>query len=528
MRTTRVLRSAVVLATCAIVVAACSGGGGEDPESGPAATGGTLTAQLTEPSALAPSQNCYESECSRVLRLIHEPLLTVDLDTGELAYDGLLKSVRSDDNTTWTLGIEPDRSFHNGEPVDADAFIRAWNWSADPANEADTTGFLSKIEGYGEGKELSGLRKVDDQTLRVTLSAPFALFPTTLSYGNAFYPMAQECLADVDACNESPIGTGPYRMRGVWEHSQGITVERWPGYRGEMTANPDTIDFQMTTDLVAAWRAFQAGQLDITRVDPTIFAEAQAQLGDRLLMSETGNLAYMGFPVTNAPFDEKLMRQAVSMAFDRQLIIDKVLNGIFEPSTGLVPPVIPGAQEDACGYCRYDPQRAKQLFARAGGRPGMTVDLWFNPGGGHDAWVQAIGNQLKQHLGVEYKLQTREWAQFLEILEDQAFTGPFRAGWLPDYPANENYLRPLLATGGDANFTGYSSERVDDLVTRGDRAASPEQAQRFYQQAEDAALEDMPILPLWVSKAPTAYSPEVDNVSYNIIDEVPLNEVTVD
>lgn len=538
MRTKTPLRCAAVAASFALLVAACGGGGGGNEGSGgnggdsgsgggASAQGGTLTAQLTEPSALAPAQDCYESECSSVLNMINDPLVSVDLDSGELTYDGLLESIETDDNQVFTVTIKDGMKFQNGEPVNADAFIRAWNYSADPKNEMDTTGFLAKIEGYGKGSELSGLKKVDDMTFEVTLADPFQLFPTTMSYSNAFAPVAQECFDDLKKCNEKPIGTGPYMMDGPWQHSQGITVSRWDGYQGEQTANPDTIKFQMTTDLVSAWRAFQAGQIDITELDPTIYQEAKASEGDRVLLSETGNFSYMGFPTKTAPFDDAKMRQAVSMAFDRQLIIDNVLNGIYEPSQGIVPPVIPGSQENACEFCQYDPQKAKQLFKEAGGKPGMTLNLWFNAGSGHDSWVEAIGNQLKQNLGVQFKLQPREWAQYLEVLDAGDFTGPFRLGWLPDYPAAENYLRPIVATGGDSNYTDYSNKELDGLLAKGDQAESEEQATEFYQQAEDIALQDMPILPLWVSQAPTVYSADVSNVSYNILDEVPLNEVTV-
>jgi oligopeptide transport system substrate-binding protein len=532
MRTKTPLRCAAAAATFALLVAACGGGGGGNEGSGEAPTGeaaqgGTVTAQLTEPSALAPAQDCYESECSTVLNLINDPLISVDLDTGELVYDGLLESVETEDNTVFTVKIKPDLTFQNGEPINADAFIRAWNYSADPANEMDTTGFLAKVEGYGEGKELSGLKKVDDLTFEVTLADPFRLFPTTMSYSNAFAPIAQECFDDLKKCNESPIGTGAYQMDGVWNHSQSITVKRWNGYQGEQTANPDTIELQMTTDLVAAWRAFQAGQIDITSLDPTVFQEALASEGDRVLREQTGTLTYMGFPTKTAPWDDKVMRQAVSMAFDRQLIIDQVLNGIMDPAQGITPPVIPGAQENACEYCQYDPERAKQLFQQAGGQPGMTVDLWFNADAGHDGWVEAIGNQLKENLGVNFKLQAREWAQYLEVLDAGDFTGPFRLGWIPDYPAAENFLRPIVATGGDSNYTDYSSKQLDSLLAKGDQAETAEEAEQFYQQAEDVALEDMPILPLWVSQSATVYSDDVSNVTYNILDEVPLNEVTV-
>jgi oligopeptide transport system substrate-binding protein len=538
MRTKTPLRCAAAAATFALLVAACGGGGGsgdggtgesgDGPTTGAAAQGGTVTANLSEPSYLAPFSNCYESECSAVLRLINDPLLSVDLDSGEIVYDGLLESVEPNgDFTEFTLKLKEGRKFHNGEPVDVDSLMRAWNYSADPKNAQATTGFLSKIEGYGKGGEMSGLDKVDDLTMKVTLSSPFRVFPTTMAYANAFAPIAQECFDDLKKCNEAPIGTGPYMIDGVWNHSQGITVKRWPDYQGEVTANPDTIEFKISTDLVAAWRAFQAGQVDITELDPTVYNEAQSTVPDQVLLSKTGNFTYMGFPTKTEPFDSVKMRQAISLAIDRQLIIDKVLNGIYEPSTAITPPVIPGSQENACDFCQYDPERAKQLFQEAGGQPGMTLNLWFNAGGGHDGWVEAIGNQLKQNLGAEFKLQAREWAQYLEVLDAGDFTGPFRLGWLPDYPSTENYIRPLVSTGGDSNYSDYSNKQLDSLLAQGDQAETEEQSVEFYQQAEDIALQELPILPLWVSQAPTVFSTDVSNVSYNILDEVPYNEVVV-
>ncbi len=536
MRTKTPLRCAAVAATFALLAAACGGGGGNGGSgnsgsggapTGAAAQGGTLTAQLTEPSFLAPASNCYESECGQVLNLVDDPLVSVDLNSGALKFDGLLQSINTSDNKVFTIKIKPGKKFQNGEPVNADAFIRAWNYSADPKNEQATTGFLSKIQGYGKGSELSGVKKVNDLTIQVTLAQPFRLFPTTMSFSNAFAPMSQECFNDLKTCNEKPIGTGPYMMDGPWKHSQSITLKRWPGYQGEQAANPDVIRMQITTDLVSAFRAFQAGQIDITQLDPTVYQEAKAQYPDQVMLSRTGNFTYMGFPTKTAPWNDAKMRQAVSLAINRPLIIKQVLNGIYEPSTAIAPPVIPGSQQNACDFCRYDPQQAKQLFKEAGGKPGMTVNLWFNAGAGNDPWVEAIGNELKQTLGVQFKLQAREWAQYLEVLDANDFTGPFRLGWLPDYPAAENYIRPIVGCGGDSNYTGYCSKQLDALLAQGDQAKTAQQANQFYQQAEDIALKDMPIIPLWVSQAPTVYASNLSNVSYNITDEVPLNEVVV-
>ena len=158
------------------------------------------------------------------------------------------------------------------------------------------------------------------------------------------------------------------------------------------------------------------------------------------------------------------------MSIDRQLIVDQVLNGLAYPSTDIVTPPIPGSRDDACGYCVYDPEQAKALLEESGVTgEGETLQFYFNADAGHDAWVEAAARQVQENLGFDYKLQATEWAQYLELLDAQDFTGPFRLGWSLDYPSPENYLRPIVGTGGDSNYTGYSNPEVDDLLDAGRR-----------------------------------------------------------
>ncbi|HEX6246604.1 MAG TPA: ABC transporter substrate-binding protein, partial [Nocardioidaceae bacterium] len=243
MRVKTPLRVTAVSAVLALGLAACGGGdgngeGGDETTPDAAASptgqpGGTYSAELTEPSYLAPASNCYESECSAVLKMVNDPLVSTNFETGELEYDGLAESIEaSEDQTTWTVTLKEGRTFHNGEPVDSESFLRAWNYSANPKNAQATAGFMARIEGAGKGAEMSGLKAIDERTFEVTLSGPFSQFGSMMSYAPAFAPMAQECMDDLKACNEAPIGTGPYMMDGQWEHDKGITVTKWDEYQG--------------------------------------------------------------------------------------------------------------------------------------------------------------------------------------------------------------------------------------------------------------------------------------------------------
>ena len=536
MKVTMPLRATAAAAVLALGLAACGGGGSDEESSSTSGEptgqpGGEYSTYLSEPTFLAPSSNCYESECSAVLDMINDPLVTTDFESGELIYDGLAESIESDDNTVWTITLKEGRTFQNGEPVDAESFERAWAYTADPKNAMATAGFMSHIEGAGEGKSLSGFKVIDDRTFEVTLTGPFSQFGQQMSYAPAFVPIAQECLDDLKACNEEPIGTGPYMMDGPWQHNDNITVTKWDDYAGDQPATADTVAFNMYTTPNAAFRDFQNGGLDVfdLAAAPELYLEAKGRYGDAILEEPTSTLTYLGFPTKKAPFDNPQVRQAISMSIDRQLIVDQVLNGLAFPSTDIVTPPIPGSRDDACGYCTYDPEQAKSLLEEAGVTgEGETITWYFNADAGHDQWVEAAARQVQENLGFDYKLEAQEWAQYLEFLDGESFTGPFRLGWALDYPSPENYIRPIVGTGGDSNYTGYSNPEVDDLLKQGDEAESLEEGISFYQQAGDVALEDMPIIPMWSGSTSIVHSDNVDNVRYDQgAGEIAFKEISV-
>jgi oligopeptide transport system substrate-binding protein len=528
------LRATAVAAALVLGLAACGGGSDEDPDPGTGASptggeGGEYIAEITEPSFLAPASNCYESECSAILDMVNDPLVSVNPDDGALIFDGLAESIEpNEEQTVWTVTLKEGRTFQNGEPVDAESFARAWNYSQNPKNAQATAGFLSRIAGAGEGKEMSGFKVVDERTFEVTLNGPFSQFGQQMSYAPAFAPIAQECMDDLKACNEQPIGSGRYMMDGPWQHDEAITVTKWGDYAGEIQGMADTVTFQMFTDPTAAFRDFQNGGLDVISLAPEVYLEAKGTYADAIIEEPTSTLTYLGFPLGQAPYDNVQLRQAISMSIDRQLIVDQVLNGLAQPSTDIVTPPIPGSRDDACGYCVYDPDQAKTLLEESGVDPNQTLEYYFNADAGHDAWVEAAARQVQENLGFDYKLQSTEWAQYLELLDAGDFSGPFRLGWGQDYPSPENYLRPIVGTDGDSNYTAYSNPEVDDLLVQGDEAPTLEEGIASYQAAGDVALEDMPILPMWSGETAIAFSDEVGDVTYDLADqEINFKAITV-
>jgi len=536
---------AVGVGAVALLAAGCTSTPSSTPDPN-ADAGGELRIYASEPAFLVPTA-ADDDPAIQVIRQIYRGLVKYNKDTGAYEND-LAESVTSTDATTWTIKIKPGYKFTNGEAVNSDAFIRAWNYAAYGPNAQNNAYFMSKIDGIDDvtsgkdpdgadgplkapdptAKELSGLKKVDDSTFTVKLSAPFSGFPATIGY-SGFFPVAKACLDNFDACNETPIGNGPYKIDGKWQHDVSIDLVRNTDWAGEDKGKADKLHFQIFADVAAGYDAFQAGEIDVMYTIPSAkYKEAKSTLGDRFFEKPGNSFTYVGFPFYDPNFQDKRIRQAISMAIDRQAIIDAIFDGRFTAATSLIAPTFDGARPDACKYCKKDVEAAKKLLADAGGWKGGKLQLWANAGADHDKWLQAFGDQVKANLGIDYELKINlQFAQYLETGDNNGYTGPFRRGWGPDYAWPETYLAPLYATNGSANDSRYTNTKFDDLIKQANGATDKAAGIKLYQQAEDVALEDMPVVPLWFSKVAAVYGEKVDKFVYNTISQVSYGDVTL-
>jgi oligopeptide transport system substrate-binding protein len=534
MKRSRAASLVALVAAAAMMLSACGGGGGEGGGGDPQAAGGGYSVQVNDPENPLVPGNTTEAEGNQILKSLFTPLVGYDLETTELEYTGVAESIESGDNRTWTVSLKDGWTFHDGSPVTAQSFVDAWNYTADAQNAQAGSYFFSNIEGYdGEAPSpsLTGLSVVDDTTFTVTLAEPFRQFPLTVGY-MAFAPLPQVFFDDPEAFGRMPIGNGPFRADGEFVPGQGITVSRFAEYAGEDIPVADSVEFRVIPDINTAYNELLAGNLDIVRpsIPPELIPTARQELGDRFIEREAAGFDYMAFPTYDPRFADKRVRQAFSMAVDRRAITEAIFSGAREPAFDVIPPVIDGHRPDACQYCRFDPQRAAALLAETGFDTSQPVELWFNAGAGHDQWVQAVGNQLQQNLGISYRLRgDLDFAQYLPLQDEQGMTGPFRLGWSMDYPSPQNFLEPLFSTAAlppnGSNTSFYSNPGFDRLVAEGNVAASNERAVELYQQADDVLLEDMPVMPMFFRKTQGAHSANVENVRFDAFQDVALTQV---
>ncbi|MDP9396065.1 MAG: ABC transporter substrate-binding protein [Actinomycetota bacterium] len=533
-------------AALGLALAACGGdGGGGTPNAGGTpgggAGGGTYSIQISEPQDLVPT-NTAETSGSEVLDALFTPLVTYKPDTNEPMLTQLAESIDSPDAKNWTIRIKPGWKFHNGEDVTAQSFVDAWNYGALATNGQQNSYFFQQlgVKGFSDvspedpnpeddkvptpkAKTMSGLKVVSPTEFRVTLDQPNNVFKSALGY-TAFYPLPKAALKDMKAFEEAPIGNGPFKMKGKWEHNRKISVERFEDYQGTKPKAAG-IDFKIYQSIETAYNDLRAGNLDVMdSLPPSALAGAKAELGPRYQEFPSSYYGFLGIPVFDERFKNVKVRQAVSMAIDRDAIGKTIFAGTRVPADAFVGPVVEGYRKGACGeICTFNPERAKQLLQEGGGLSDMTIT--YNADGGHKEWTEAACNQIKQNLGVKCQAVSKPAFDVLlddlsKAQKDKKGFGPFRLGWIMDYPSMQNYLGPLYGTGGGSNYYGYSNKKFDNLVADGLKEQDPAKAIQLWQQAEDILVQDLPAIPLFFGQTQSAHSEKVSNVRIDAFDRI--------
>lgn len=528
-----------------VALAATLSGCGGSTGRGSAADGGDLVISLGigEPKWLIPSTTT-ESNGSDVLDAVFTDL--VEYDEHFKPYEMAAESITTTDNKVWTIKLKAGWTFHNGEPVIAENYIDAWNAGAWGPNAHDGNYFFSKIEGYDAlnpadaksaptAKKLTGLAKVDDLTFQVTLKEPYVNFKSMLGY-TAFLPLPKAAFSDLannviaKEFNEAPIGQGPFRVEGKWQHDQLIHTVRYDKFAGPKKPAIAGIDFKIYQTLTTQYQDLLAGQLDVV---PDIPVEniggAVADLGERFQQAPASTIQILSFPTFDKRFAKVDIRRAISMAIDREEITHVIFRDSQKPLRAFVSPIVPGYREGVCGEaCAFNPKKAREVFEAAGGAKevGGRIEIAYNVDGGHKAWVDAACNQIRTNLGVECLGNPQpKFAELLTKAERKEPMGLFRMGWIMDYPAIENYLAPLYTTRGSSNYYGYSNAEFDKLVSTGDSAPTVEDALKFYQQAEDVLVRDLPVIPLRYMLNSFGHSPRVTNVHMDVFRHIQVLDI---
>jgi oligopeptide transport system substrate-binding protein len=537
----------------AFALAAAGCGGGDETSTGGAGTSGgetgtaanqTMTiAWGAEPPSLDPGL-ATDTTSSNVLLNIMDPIVRLDPKTNE-AVPSLAESWDvSEDGKTVTYHLRQDGKWTNGDPVTASDFVYSWKRTLSPELAADYAYQLYGIEGAIDYNGCSkncdaladkvGVEAPDDYTLVVHLTSPQPWFIQQSAHHSflAVNQSAVEQFGDkwTDAANI--VTNGPFKV-AKWEHDAELDLVKWDEWRDADSVTLTSVPGKIIVDGTTRVQAFESGEVDvfdgagippdeIARLKETPEYEAYPSLGTY----------YYGFNIKN--ISDIHERRALSLAVNRQEIIDQIAQADQIPATGMSPQGISGFDtinpDSPWTPAAGDIDAAKDELSQAAS-PKTDINLFFNDAPGHKEIATAVQAQW-QDLGINTTLKQQEWAQYLEFLgppPNQA-VDVYRLGWIYDFPDAINGLELWTCDSGNNN-TNYCNKDFDALVEKA--RETPDDTARFdlYAQMEDMLFGqdgELPILPIYWYTFPNLEKLSVkDTFNISPLDQFDLTQVVV-
>ena len=467
--------------------------------------GGKLVRLLREPSTLDPHLTT-DANSATIIVEVFGGLVTIDPNLNIVP--DLAESWDAPDGRTYTFHLRKDAKFHSGRLVTAHDF----KWSLERAASPSTTSpvvdqYLGDIVGVkeklsGEATEISGVRVIDAHTLEITIDQPKSYFLAKLTYPTGFV-LDRENAETGRRWSLTPNGTGPFRL-AQYLPGESMVLARNENYH---LGAPflDSVEFILSGG--TAMLMYENDEIHLTGVG---LADLERLLDPgNSLNSELHNAPpqfsteYIGLKVTEPPFDDVKVRQALNYAIDKDLIAKDVLADLVVPAKGILPPAFPGYNNDLSGY-PYDPVKARQLLEESkygtGGEKFPRVFLTTAGGFGSSPPLnlEVIKEMWRENLGIDVEILQTEYATYLQDLVKRRFD-MFQIGWIADYPHPQNFLDILFHSDSSNNHTAYNNPEVDSLLEAA-RVETREDVQYdLYRQAEELIVQDAPWIPLWYS-----------------------------
>lgn len=460
-------------------------------------------------------------------RTIFDKLVQFERGTTNIV-PGLAESWEvSEDGLEYTFHLRQGVSFHSNDvftptrDFNADDVIHSFMRQGDSENpyNALSGGSYEYFDSMSMGSLIADIERIDDYTVKFVLNQPEAPFIANLGMDFASimsleHAEAMTAAGTPELIDLEPVGTGPY-MLVDYQQDAVIRYTANPDYF-DGAAPIDTLIFAITPDASVRYAKLQANECQVMPYpNPSDLASMRESSDINLLEQEGLNVGYLGFNTEKDPFTDVRVRQALTMAIDKQAIIDIVYEGAGTSATNPIPPTIWSYNENIEDY-PYDPEAAKALLAEAGYPDGFATDVWampvqrpYNPNAGRMAeMIQADWAAI----GVEAEIVTYEWAEYLERVKNGE-QQTFLLGWTGDNGDPDNFLYVLLGCDavGSANRARWCYEPFNDLLLAAKQTTDVAERTALYEEAQVIFKEQAP----WVTIAHSVVFMPVRN---NVID----------
>jgi oligopeptide transport system substrate-binding protein len=459
-----------------------------------------------DPGSLDPTL-AEDLHAYNVLADLYEGLLTATADGGIAA--GVAESwTVSSDGREYRFRLRKDAAWSNGMRVTAQHFIDGFRHAIQGASRSPNAFLLEPISNSqkilrGElPPESLGVRAEGEDEFVIELGRPASWLPTILTM-----PIAMPRLAEIhdDAASFSVpqkfVGNGPFVLE-EWNPGGLLRLRRNEAFHSAGSVAVEFVNYLPVTDPSAEFNLFRAGELDVTAtIPPSQFAAMRGERPDEVQVAPGLGIYYLAFDLTAHPFDNPRLRQALSMAIDRERLVAMLGRGELA-AFGLIPPGVT-SHESAAYEWRNDTRETRERMARAAFAAAgyersapPAVQLTYDAGDVHKQVALAVRSMWQDVLGIDATLRQLEWKAFLDMRGDRSEWELMRFVWVGDYDDASTFT-DLFVSGGQQNLPGYSNSRYDELVRQASASGNGGARRKLLTAAERTLLDDYSIAPIY-------------------------------
>lgn len=542
-------KALLLFLTLTLVLAACNFGGdgggdnSEESTSNEGESGGNKSINLSitsDPPSFHPAL-ATDTTSGAIMASVFEGLTRLDPEGNP--EPAMAENIDvSEDDLTYTYTLR-DAQWSNGDPVTAQDFEYAWKWALDPENASDYAYQLYYIEGAeaynsGEGSvDDVAVTAVDEQTLEVKLVNPTPFFDELTAF-YTYYPVNSN-VADgnpdwhTDPNGEDYIGNGPFNLES-FRSSDEIVLEKNDNYWDVENVALDTVNIDMVESEATALNMYEAGELDylgspFNSIDLNALDRFRDE-GTLNVSDQAGTYMYV-FNVQDEIMENENIRKALTIAIDREALIDNVTKGEQVPATGLVPLTMEGFEEPGDYFEANDMEEAQAALDAGLEELGMSdpselsIALSYNTSEAHAAIAQFIQQGWSDNLGINVTLDNSEWQVYLETLNGLEYQAG-RYGWLGDFNDPINFLEIYENEGGNNN-TGWTNEEYTQLIEDASQEADETARTEMLQDAEEILMSEYPLAPIYFYTNLSVHADSVENMQADPLGNVQLKYVDI-
>jgi oligopeptide transport system substrate-binding protein len=520
----KITRRSLTAATAAIALSlglvSCGGGsGGSNADK----TRTLHIGNTAEPLSLDPHQASGTWEN----RIIGDMLigLTTDDPQGRPIPGMATEWTTSADGLVWTFKLR-DAKWSDGVPVTANDFVYAWQrimTSTPPAKYASLLYVIRNAEKIYDGriKDVTqlGVKAIDDKTLVVTLEYPAPYLPGLLTHYTAF-PIPKHVVEKVGndwIKAENFVGNGPFKLE-QWKPGDFVHVKRNTNYWDNANVCLNQIYYYPTTDETAAERRVRTGSLDVnTNFLGARLEEINKNLPGYARVHGYTGLTYFIFNQRKPMFQDARVREALSMAVDREFIVKEILKAGQQPAYSLVPPGI-AQYENGKAHVNFQGQplearllRAKALLEEAGYGPSKPLKFTYSfRGTGDNPRVAPVVQQNWAKIAPWVEVQIL--GSDTQIAYEKLRNGDFDigdAGWISDFNDAKNFTYLFQTSTNQLNYGKYSNAEYDRLMEAANVEKDANKRAKLMLDAETIMLGENGIMPMWFLTNRNLVSPRV-------------------